>query len=337
MEELAQADGRARARSPSSPATRTRRTCASASTGVKQEAAKYPGIKIVDTFYHIETPQDAAAEVIRVQNAYPADPGLGDDRRLAALHADAADGPRSEEGEDRRGRRAAGGARLRREGARAGAARAADLPVGLRLGADASSTRCSSSRTCRRSCRWSSCASRRTTSGTWARQLKDVGLHRRAGAQYLQSCSDRMSSRLALPSAFEHVTKRFPGVVALDDVSFDVAAGSCHALCGENGAGKSTLGKILAGIHPMDGGRVVVFGEPVSFVEPRAGARRRRRRSSTRSSRSARTCRSPRTSASGRFPARGPFVSRAAMRRRASAMLAADRRRDRRATVSSAS
>jgi ribose transport system substrate-binding protein len=39
--------------------------------GVKQEAAKYPGIAIVDTFYHIETPQDAAAEVIRVQNAYP--------------------------------------------------------------------------------------------------------------------------------------------------------------------------------------------------------------------------------------------------------------------------
>ena len=39
--------------------------------GVKQEAAKYPGIKIVDTFYHIETPQDAAAEVVRAQNAYP--------------------------------------------------------------------------------------------------------------------------------------------------------------------------------------------------------------------------------------------------------------------------
>jgi ribose transport system substrate-binding protein len=39
--------------------------------GVKMAAAKYPGIKIVDTFYHIETPQDAAAEVIRVQNAYP--------------------------------------------------------------------------------------------------------------------------------------------------------------------------------------------------------------------------------------------------------------------------
>ena len=40
-------------------------------TGVKREGAKSPGISIVDTFYHIETPQDAAAEVIRVQNAYP--------------------------------------------------------------------------------------------------------------------------------------------------------------------------------------------------------------------------------------------------------------------------
>lgn len=39
--------------------------------GVKQEAAKHPGIAIVDTFYHTETPQDAAAEVVRVQNAYP--------------------------------------------------------------------------------------------------------------------------------------------------------------------------------------------------------------------------------------------------------------------------
>ena len=48
---------------------------------------------------------------------------------------------------------------------------------------------------------------------------------------------------------FDGVTKRFPGVVALDDVTFDIAAGSCHALCGENGAGKSTLGKLLAGIY----------------------------------------------------------------------------------------
>jgi ribose transport system ATP-binding protein len=67
---------------------------------------------------------------------------------------------------------------------------------------------------------------------------------------------------------FEHISKRFPGVRALIDVTFDIAGGSCHALCGENGAGKSTLGKILAGIHAPDEGRVLLFGQPVAFSGP---------------------------------------------------------------------
>jgi ribose transport system ATP-binding protein len=67
---------------------------------------------------------------------------------------------------------------------------------------------------------------------------------------------------------FEHISKRFPGARALEDVSFDIAPGSCHALCGENGAGKSTLGKILAGIHAPDAGRIVLFGQPVAFSGP---------------------------------------------------------------------
>ena len=67
---------------------------------------------------------------------------------------------------------------------------------------------------------------------------------------------------------FEHVTKRFPGVVALEDVTFDIAAGACHALCGENGAGKSTLGKILAGLYPVDAGQLHVNGRAVSFSGP---------------------------------------------------------------------
>jgi D-xylose transport system ATP-binding protein len=64
------------------------------------------------------------------------------------------------------------------------------------------------------------------------------------------------------------LTKRFPGVTALRDVSFDLAAGEVHALCGENGAGKSTLIKILSGIHPTGSyeGEIRIGGSPVSLT-----------------------------------------------------------------------
>lgn len=65
-----------------------------------------------------------------------------------------------------------------------------------------------------------------------------------------------------------NICKRFPGVVALDDVTLTIERGSCHALMGENGAGKSTLGKIVAGIYRADGGSVVFDGQPVSFGDP---------------------------------------------------------------------
>ncbi|HEX3866061.1 MAG TPA: ATP-binding cassette domain-containing protein, partial [Gemmatimonadaceae bacterium] len=68
---------------------------------------------------------------------------------------------------------------------------------------------------------------------------------------------------------FERVTKRFPGVQALDDVSLEIAAGTCHALCGENGAGKSTLGKILAGMYAPDSGRLFLHGSEQHFATPR--------------------------------------------------------------------
>jgi ABC-type sugar transport system ATPase subunit len=68
---------------------------------------------------------------------------------------------------------------------------------------------------------------------------------------------------------FEGITKRYPGVQALSGVSFEIAAGSTHALCGENGAGKSTLGKVLAGIIAPDEGRLIVRGRKVSFSSPR--------------------------------------------------------------------
>jgi ABC-type sugar transport system ATPase subunit len=67
---------------------------------------------------------------------------------------------------------------------------------------------------------------------------------------------------------FEHVSKIFPGVKALDDISFSVKRGSVHALAGENGAGKSTLINILAGIYHADEGEVLMNGEKMEFKTP---------------------------------------------------------------------
>jgi ABC-type sugar transport system ATPase subunit len=67
---------------------------------------------------------------------------------------------------------------------------------------------------------------------------------------------------------FRCVGKRFPGVVALQDVSFDIQAGACHALMGENGAGKSTLGRILAGVHRPDSGAILLKGKQAEFHDP---------------------------------------------------------------------
>ncbi|HVX40908.1 MAG TPA: sugar ABC transporter ATP-binding protein [Gemmatimonadaceae bacterium] len=120
---------------------------------------------------------------------------------------------------------------------------------------------------------------------------------------------------------FERVTKRFPGVQALSEVSLDVAAGSCHALCGENGAGKSTLGKILAGIHRPDDGHVLIDGAPVDFATPRdalgagVGMVHQELAFCHNLSVAENLC-------LGALPSRRGFVNRAGMRDRASAMLA---------------
>ena len=64
------------------------------------------------------------------------------------------------------------------------------------------------------------------------------------------------------------ITKRFPGVVANDNVNLSVEAGEIHAICGENGAGKSTLMKILFGMQSPDEGTMHIHGEEAQFTSP---------------------------------------------------------------------
>ena len=65
-----------------------------------------------------------------------------------------------------------------------------------------------------------------------------------------------------------HITKTFPGVKALNDVSFDVRYGTVHSIVGENGAGKSTLMKIINGMHAPNSGEIYVNGEKQNITSP---------------------------------------------------------------------
>src|ERR671936_2720860 len=65
------------------------------------------------------------------------------------------------------------------------------------------------------------------------------------------------------------ITKRFPGVLANDNIDFDLRRGEVHALLGENGAGKSTLMSILYGLYTADSGEILLNGEPVTISSPK--------------------------------------------------------------------
>ncbi len=66
----------------------------------------------------------------------------------------------------------------------------------------------------------------------------------------------------------DNITKRFPGVLALDNVSFNLRRGEVHALLGENGAGKSTLMKVLSGVHIPNDGQISFEGQLVKLTSP---------------------------------------------------------------------
>src|SRR5437762_3334792 len=71
------------------------------------------------------------------------------------------------------------------------------------------------------------------------------------------------------------ITRRFPGVIANDNVDFAVEGGEIHALVGENGAGKSTLMSILYGMEHADAGRIFLDERPVSISNPQDAIRLR--------------------------------------------------------------
>jgi ABC-type sugar transport system ATPase subunit len=120
---------------------------------------------------------------------------------------------------------------------------------------------------------------------------------------------------------FRRLTKRFPGVLALDGVSLTVERGTCHALIGENGAGKSTLGKILAGVYTADSGQILLEGRPIAPPSPLAA----RELGIAMVHQELAFC--PNLSVAenlclGDLPRRHGFVDRPALRARARAMLA---------------
>src|SRR6266576_6509873 len=83
----------------------------------------------------------------------------------------------------------------------------------------------------------------------------------------LRPMSDHVADDLVLE--MRGIRKEFPGVVANDNVSFDVRRGEVHALLGENGAGKSTLMNILYGLYHPDEGEIFMRGKRVSLTSPK--------------------------------------------------------------------
>lgn len=89
-----------------------------------------------------------------------------------------------------------------------------------------------------------------------------------SGQKHIEAGNSRASAQPEFALELRHIGKEFPGVIALQDVQFDLRPGEVHAVCGENGAGKSTLMKIVSGVYQPTRGEILRKGEAVTFRTP---------------------------------------------------------------------
>jgi len=101
-------------------------------------------------------------------------------------------------------------------------------------------------------------------------RLRDWQASEEVGMQQVEKTETSNKNAVQHLIVLKNVSKRFPGVLALDNCQLDLLPGEVHALMGENGAGKSTLMKILSGVYQKDSGEILVDGRAVDIDGPRA-------------------------------------------------------------------